>query len=84
MATSIIASTDDAARAERCRQIACIGRYSEPQLQRFVFTFADGTEESQDHNGMMRVSWWRALPTQDVAWIEATLQRGARILERRA
>ena len=80
-ATLEFTRTTDDLRAAQCRGIRCIGRSSQPRLQWFVFNFANGGEESHDFAAMRRLSWWRALPAEEVAWIDATLERGARVLE---
>jgi hypothetical protein len=71
-------------RAAQCSEIRCLGRSSQPRLQRFVFTFADGNEQSHDFDAMRRLSWWRDLPAEKIRWIDAVLEYGARVLDEQA
>jgi hypothetical protein len=80
MATIESTRSTDHLRAAQCRGIRCLGRTCQPQLQRFVFSFAGGSEESYDFAALRRLTWWHALPAAEVVWLRGTLEHGARVL----
>jgi hypothetical protein len=84
MATIESTRSIDHLRAAQCRGIRCLGRTSQPQLQRFVFSFAGGSEESYDFAALRRLTWWHALPAEEVVWVRGTLEHSARVAAEQA